>query len=84
MSATFRLDRARGALFDASGRRFDAGTRAWNAADTPSGDAIDAMTAARWLQRDSDAPIRVPVGVIGPRDATPSQLGTAEAAARRP
>jgi uncharacterized protein (TIGR00725 family) len=30
-----------------------------------------------WLQRDSGMPVRVPVGVIGPRDAMPAQLDAA-------
>jgi uncharacterized protein (TIGR00725 family) len=77
MSATFRLDRARRALFDANGQRFDAPTRSWHVAGAPSGEAIDAINAATWLQRDSGSPIRVPVGVIGPREATLSQLQTA-------
>ena len=80
MSATFRLDRARGALFDAGGRRFDPATRAWNLAHDASGESADAIAAARWLQRESGTPIRVPVGVIGPRDATPAQLACAEEA----
>ena len=33
MSATFRLDRTRAALFDAEGRRFDPADRTWRAAD---------------------------------------------------
>ena len=99
MSATFKLDRARGALFDAAGRRFDAATRSWRAAgesgggsDISSGaaldvasaggaqpaasvvESVDAIAAATWLQRESRHPLRVPVGVIGPRDATPAQI----------
>src|SRR6266540_1274665 len=77
MSAIFSLDRARGALFDALGRQFDLQTRAWSAGAEPSGDAVDAIAAARWLQRESGAPIRVPIGVIGPRDATDAQLAVA-------
>ena len=30
--------------------------------------------AATWLQRESRHPLRVPVGVIGPREATPAQI----------
>lgn len=33
-------------------------------------------------QRDSASRVRVPVGVIGPRDATPAQLAAAEAVGR--
>src|SRR5262245_6872607 len=84
MSDTFRLDRARGALFDAAGRRFDGATRTWvaNGGASSTGDAVDAIAAATWLQRDSGHRLRVPVGVIGPRDATPMQLALAEAIGR--
>lgn len=81
MSATFKLDRARGALFDAAGRRFDAATRSWRAGgDTAASAAletVDAIAAITWLQRDSGHPLRMPVGVIGPRDATPAQTAAA-------
>lgn len=82
MSATFRLDRTRAALFDAEGRRFDPADRTWRAADTKAQDpkafeVIDAVAAATWLQRESGRPLRVPIGVIGPRDATAAQLEAA-------
>jgi uncharacterized protein (TIGR00725 family) len=38
---------------------------------------LELLGAVAWLQRDSGTPVRVPVGVIGPRDATPTQLDTA-------
>jgi uncharacterized protein (TIGR00725 family) len=80
MSATFRLDRAKGWLFDGAGRRFDPATRTWTGApDAARGDETEAIAAARWLQRESGHPIRVPVGVIGPREATPAQLAAADA-----
>jgi hypothetical protein len=84
MNATFRLDRAAGVLHDAAGRRFDPATRGWPSAPGAAtqrmqGEPVDAIAAAFWLQRDSGHPLRVPVGVIGPRDATPAQLATAEA-----
>ncbi len=80
MSAIFRLDRARGALHDAQRRRFDPVARAWQPAPGPAaGDPVDAIDAARWLQRESGHAIRVPVGVIGPREATPAALAAAEA-----
>jgi len=81
--ASYRLDRARSRLFDSTGRSFDPATRAWS---TPSaavtGDDVDAVTAVTWLQRMSGAPIRVPIGVIGPREATPAQWSAAEAVGR--
>lgn len=80
MSATFSLDRRGNTLHDAAGRRFDPATRSWRAVPGPaSGDAIDATRAAGWLQRDSGHPIRMPVGVIGPREATAAALAAAEA-----
>ncbi len=42
-----------------------------------SGEPVDAIAAATWLQRESPHPLRVPIGVIGPRDATPLQLANA-------
>ncbi len=38
---------------------------------------VDAIGAVTWLQRDSGHPLRVPIGVIGPRDATPAQIAAA-------
>jgi len=79
-NATFRLERAQGALFDAHGRRFDAAARAWRAADAAAaGTPVDALEAARWLQRESGHALRVPVGVIGPREASAAQRAAAEA-----
>ncbi len=80
MSATYRLDRARSLLADSAGRVFDPHSRQWAAgAHRDNGVAIDALAAVAWLQRESGAPIRIPVGVIGPREATPAQLQAAEA-----
>jgi len=42
-------------------------------------EALAARDAARWLQRESGYPWRVPVGVIGPRRASDPQLEAAEA-----
>jgi hypothetical protein len=81
MSAVFRLDRAANALFDASGRRFDPALRQWLAADGSARagtlEAVDAIAAVTWLQRESDYPLREPIGVIGPREATAAQLASA-------
>ena len=35
------------------------------------------LAAAAWLQKESGHPLRVPVGVVGPREATPAQLAAA-------
>jgi uncharacterized protein (TIGR00725 family) len=81
VSSTFRLDRARDALLDSTGRRFDPATRRWESAGTTSrSDAleeVDAIAAVAWLQRESGHPLRVPIGVIGPREATDAQLAAA-------
>ncbi|HSE76989.1 MAG TPA: hypothetical protein VLG66_03225 [Alphaproteobacteria bacterium] len=40
---------------------------------------VAARDAVSWLQRESGTPLREPIGVIGPRAATGSQLASAEA-----
>ncbi len=81
MSDTFRLDRQRGVLLDAAGRRFDPVARQWKPAGpmrrSDSLETVDAIAAVTWLQRDSGHPLRVPIGVIGPREATDGQLAAA-------
>ena len=81
MSDTYKLDRAASALFDERGRSFDPIVRRWrenSGANTGCGETIAATAAVTWLQKESGAPLRIPVGVIGPRDATPAQLAAAE------
>ena len=79
MNATYKLDRTQGLLFDSSGRRFDPRRRVWIEASTPvSGEEVDSIAAASWLQRQSGVAVRVPVGVIGPREASGLQLIAAE------
>ena len=81
MSSNFRLDRARDTLLDSTGRRFDPATRRWGSDVTTSrSDAleeVDAIAAVTWLQRGSGHPLRVPIGVIGPREASDAQLAAA-------
>jgi len=80
MSATFRLDRTRAALFDAAGRCFDPTQRRWLGVTPVVSDKVevlDALAAVTWLQRESGAWLRVPIGVIGPGDATAAQLSAA-------
>ncbi len=80
MSATYRLDRDAGRLCDAAGRVFDPHSRRWSVGGASGGgEAVDACAAVAWLQRESGAPIRIPVGVIGPREASKAQLAAAEA-----
>lgn len=82
MSDIFRLDRAKRALFDAAGRRFDPDSRTWSPAGPASGAEVDAVAAATWLQRESGRRLRVPVGVIGPRDPSEAQYAAGEAVGR--
>src|SRR5450631_1145634 len=81
MSSTYKLDQANGALLDGAGRRFDPVTRTWAQADATAAtgplEDVDAIAAVTWLQRESGEPLRVPIGVIGPRDATDAQLAAA-------
>lgn len=81
MSATFRLSRERSLLLDATGRCFDPVARGWGKAapssDLAAAEVVDAIGALAWLQRESGNPLRVPVGVIGPREATTQQLAAA-------
>jgi uncharacterized protein (TIGR00725 family) len=81
MTTRFWLDAARETLSDASGRKFDTVTRAWLPAERgapfASGTPVDAIGAATWLQRESSHPLRIPVGVIGPREASDAHLRAA-------
>jgi uncharacterized protein (TIGR00725 family) len=73
------LDRAGGQLLDGAGRRFDAAARAWVADKATGGTRVSLVEAVAWLQRESGAPLREAVGVIGPREASAEQLAAAEA-----
>jgi len=82
MSTAFRLDRALGALFDGQGRRFDPIRRGWPLAPAKKApgtelETLDVLAALTWLQRESGYPTRIPVGVIGPREASAAQLAAA-------
>jgi uncharacterized protein (TIGR00725 family) len=56
---------------------FDPTARYWNASDEPAGEPVGLRDAVHWLQTESGTPCRVPVAVIGPRDATPPEQQTA-------
>jgi uncharacterized protein (TIGR00725 family) len=82
MNTPFTLDRAGNTLLDAAGRRFDPAQRKWLSAPRKKARAgnlepLDAIAAVTWLQRESNYPLREPIGVIGPREATPRQLAAA-------
>lgn len=78
MTPTFDLDRTARELYDAEGRRFDALTRTWtfvrSAEKSDACEKVDLLAAAAWVQKESEHPLRVPVGVIGPREATRDQM----------
>jgi uncharacterized protein (TIGR00725 family) len=83
MTATYSLDRATKTLSDGAGRCFDPARRTWTNAESPArGVALDAVAAATWVQRESGYPLRVPIGVIGPRDASGPQVAAAAAVGR--
>ncbi|HEY1326527.1 MAG TPA: hypothetical protein VGI14_06280 [Casimicrobiaceae bacterium] len=81
MALAFRLDRDNAVLLDGAGCRFDPAARRWSSTpDAAAGrglESVDVVEAVAWLQRESDDRLRVPIGVIGPRDATPRQLAAA-------
>ena len=78
MDQMLRLDRGLGWLGDGQGRIFEPATRAWREeARAVGGEPVDLREAVRWLQRDSGRPCRVPIGVIGPREPSPPQVGAA-------
>lgn len=73
-----RFDNLRRVLLDNRGRAFDPLTRRWVSGQPEgAGEPVNLAAAVRWLQRESGAPCRVPVGVIGPREPTEQQVATA-------
>lgn len=38
---------------------------------------VDPVQALAWLQRESDNPLKAPVGIIGPNEATEEQIAVA-------
>ena len=87
MNGIFRLDRPARALYNAKGQHWDPVARNWrdfldssdiDGGKRPSSIPVDALAAVTWLQRESGHPVRVPIGVIGPREATQDQLAAAE------
>ena len=79
MNAIYRLDPKQNNLFDSRGRCYDPRLRIWMDSAIPAiGKPVDSIAAATWLQRKSGFPVRVPVGVIGPREASRKQMLAAE------
>jgi uncharacterized protein (TIGR00725 family) len=60
-------------------RCFDPVSRTWMPATFSGGNEMSVVTAATWQQRQSGHPLRQPIGVIGPREASTEQLAAAEA-----
>ena len=74
------LDEQKACLTTSEGLGFSPRDRSWiHPKDpAPAGKEISPVEAVAWLQRFSGAPCRVPVAVIGGREATPAQLYAAE------
>ena len=73
----FAIDRPRGLLFH-NGRAYAPATGTWQAAQ-PAADAeaADPVQAFAWLQRESGHPLKAPIGIIGPNEATAEQIAVA-------
>ena len=76
-----RLDRDRSALLNGRDETFDAAARRWvPSGAVAGGQELPPAEAVRWLQKESGCPLRVPIGIIGGRQATADQLAVAEQA----
>jgi uncharacterized protein (TIGR00725 family) len=74
------LDEATARLFNRERtQNFDPVNRCWTPAVLAGGTELSVVAAATWLQRRSGHPLRQPIGVIGPRQATGEQMAAAEA-----
>jgi uncharacterized protein (TIGR00725 family) len=71
------LDRGVGRLYGDGVGAFDPAARRWLPATGLSGEPIEPHRAVVWLQRESGAPCRVPIGVIGPREASAAERDAA-------
>jgi uncharacterized protein (TIGR00725 family) len=73
----FAIDRSRGLLFY-NDRAYMPATRIWQATPLSSAaEAINPIHALDWLQRESGHPLKAPVGIIGPNEATEEQVAVA-------
>jgi uncharacterized protein (TIGR00725 family) len=81
--ATIYLCRDRKTLHDGA-RKFNPATLSWSELEIPAPDstAVSPGDAIHWLYTEGKARL-VPVGVIGPRDATARQLAVAEQLGQR-
>ncbi len=78
------LDLENGRLAGANKTLFRPEDRSWQPfeEEMPSAREVSPVEAVEWLQKNSGSPCRVPVAVIGGREATPAQLEAAEAMGR--
>lgn len=68
-------------LYASPTRCWTPANRTWNACqtvDTAAMRAVSPEEALRWVQKESGSPLRPPLGVIGPREATKEQLEVAQ------
>lgn len=76
----FAIDRLNQQLFY-NGQVYLAPTRTWQVqAPTGSSEPAEPGEALAWLQRESGHPLKAPVGIIGPNEATDEQVTVAERA----
>jgi uncharacterized protein (TIGR00725 family) len=83
---TLLLNRSFNRLANAAGEVLDLASRRWTVGEIAINggwERISIADALAWLQRDSGRPNRVPVAVIGTREATPEQVTLAERLGRR-
>ncbi len=74
------IDRLSRQLFH-NGRVYTPRTLTWQAGVMPiSAEPIDPVMAFAWLQHESGFPLKAPVGIIGPNDATQEQFAVATSA----
>ena len=75
-----KIDETSNSLFNTvNGQRFDVVGRLWAVcSQAPGGHDVSIVEAATWLQRRSGHPLKQPVAVIGPREASSGQLAIAE------
>lgn len=73
----FAIDRSRGLLFH-NYRVYIPEARRWQTTALPdTAVPVDPVQALAWLQRESDNPLKAPVGIIGPNEATEEQIAVA-------
>lgn len=83
----YGLDESSNSLFregPGGSMRYDGALRLWTPAVPPARlTPLDAAAALAWLQTDSGFAIRVPIGVIGPREEDSERNAVAEEVGRR-